>query len=129
MVGIVLVSHSNKIAEGIKEVSLQMASQAKIAAAGGTKDERIGTDVNKILEAIESVYSEDGVIILFDLGSSYMNAQMAIEFLDIDKQKNVEIVDAALVEGAIVAAVESTLNKNITEIKYSINSTNIPKRA
>ncbi|MFL0250035.1 dihydroxyacetone kinase phosphoryl donor subunit DhaM [Clostridium neuense] len=129
MVGIVLVSHSNKIAEGIKEVSLQMASQAKIAAAGGTRDERIGTDVNKILEAIQSVYSEDGVIILFDLGSSCMNAEMAIEFLDPDKQNKVEIVDAALVEGAIVAAVESTLNKNITEIKNSIKSTNLPKRA
>lgn len=127
MVGIVLVSHSNKIVEGIKEVSLQMSPDAKIAVAGGADDGRIGTDVNKIVQAIESVYSDDGVIILFDLGSSYMNAQMAIEFLDENKQKNVEIVDAAFVESAITAAVESSLNKNMTEIKAAIEDMKIGK--
>lgn len=127
MVGIVLVSHSSKVAEGIKELSLQMAGDVKIESAGGTSDGRLGTDVNKIMEAIEKVYSEDGVIILFDLGSAYMNAQMAIEFLDEDKQKNVEIVDSAFVEGAITAAVESSLNKSKQEVKDSIKSMQLGK--
>ncbi|MBP2032528.1 dihydroxyacetone kinase phosphotransfer subunit [Clostridium algifaecis] len=127
MVGIVLVSHSPKVAEGIKELSLPMAGDVKIEAAGGTEDGRLGTDVNKIVEAIEKVYSDDGVIILFDLGSSYMNAQMAIEFLDESKQKNVEIVDCAFVEGAITAAVESSLDKSMEEVKNSVKSMELGK--
>lgn len=126
MVGIVLVSHSKNIAEGIKEMSLQMAQSAKIASAGGTEDKRLGTDVNKIVSAINEVYSEDGVIILFDLGSAYMNAQMAIEFSAYEEGL-VEIVDAAFVEGAITAAVESSLNKSKEEIKEALKNMQLGK--
>lgn len=127
MVGIVLVSHSEDIANGIKELSLQMAPDANLALAGGTADGRLGTDANKIMEAIESVYCEDGVIVLFDLGSAYMNTEMAIEFLDEDKQKNVEIIDAALVEGAITAIVESSIGKSKEEIKKALKNLEIGK--
>ncbi|SHE31665.1 dihydroxyacetone kinase phosphoryl donor subunit DhaM [Clostridium fallax] len=127
MVGIVLVSHSEDIANGIKELSLQMAPDANLALAGGTADGRLGTDANKIMEAIESVYCEDGVIVLFDLGSAYMNTEMAIEFLDEDKQKNVEIIDAALVEGAITAIVESSIGKSKEEIKKALKNLELGK--
>ncbi|MDF2882994.1 MAG: PTS-dependent dihydroxyacetone kinase phosphotransferase subunit DhaM [Clostridiaceae bacterium] len=122
MVGIVIVSHSIKVAEGVKDLAAQMAGNVPIAAAGGTSDGRLGTDVYKIAKAIESVYSEDGVALIFDLGSAYMNAQMAVEFLPENIQKNVEIVDAALVEGAITAAVESSIDKNMEEIKEAIKA-------
>ena len=105
MVGIVIVSHSEKIAEGVKEVAEQMVPEVKIYSAGGTDDGRIGTDAMKISAAIENAFDKDGVILLFDLGSSLMNAEMAIEFLDEDIKSKVEIIDAPLVEGAIVAAV------------------------
>ena len=119
MVGIVLVSHSEKIVEGIKELAMQMAPDAKVAVAGGTKDGRIGTDIDKISEAIVEVYSEDGVIVLFDLGSAFMNAEMAIEFLDDEMKEKVEIVDTAIVEGGITLIVESSMNKTLEEIKES----------
>jgi dihydroxyacetone kinase phosphotransfer subunit len=117
MVGIVIVSHSNKVAEGVKEIAFQMAPEVNIIAAGGTSDGRIGTDMAKIQEAIRGVYSKSGVIVLFDLGSAFMNTEMAVEFLDEDMKNNVEIIDAPLVEGTIVAAVESSIGKNIYEIK------------
>lgn len=120
MVGIVIVSHSNKVAEGVKEIALQMAPEVNIAEAGGTSDGRIGTDMAKIQEAIREVYSESGVIILFDLGSAFMNTEMAVEFLDEEMKNNVEIIDGPLVEGAIVAAVDSSIGKNIDEIKESV---------
>jgi len=120
MVGIVIVSHSNKVAEGLKEIALQMAPEVKIAEAGGTNDGRIGTDITKIQDAIREVYSESGVIILFDLGSAFMNTEMAIEFLDEDMKNNIEIIDTPLVEGTIVAAVDSSIGKNIYEIKKSL---------
>ncbi|MCI1880886.1 MAG: PTS-dependent dihydroxyacetone kinase phosphotransferase subunit DhaM [Sporolactobacillus sp.] len=119
MVGIVLVSHSQKIVEGIQELAAQMAKNTPVAIAGGTEDDRIGTDINKITKAIHEVNSEDGVLIFFDIGSAYMNAQMAVEMLE-DGQDRVEIVDAAFVEGAITAIVDSGLNKNRAEIKQDI---------
>ncbi|AWK52330.1 PTS mannose transporter subunit IID [Clostridium beijerinckii] len=120
MVGIVIVSHSDNVAKGVKEIAAQMAPEVNIAEAGGTNDGRIGTDINKITDAIREVYSDSGVIILFDLGSAFMNTEMAIEFLDEDMKNNVEIIDAPLVEGAIVAAVDSSIGKNIDEIKKSL---------
>ena len=120
MVGIVLVSHSEKIVEGIRELAMQMAPDAKVAIAGGTTDGRIGTSIDKISEAISSVYSEDGVLVLFDLGSAYMNTEMSIEFLDDEMRENVQIVDTAIVEGGISAIVEASMDKTLGEIKESV---------
>lgn len=127
MVGIVIVSHSEKIAEGAKEVAEQMVPEVKIYSAGGTDDGRIGTDAMKISAAIENAFDKDGVILLFDLGSSLMNAEMAIEFLDEDIKSKVEIIDAPLVEGAIVAAVYASMNKTIEEIKDNLKSMSLNK--
>ena len=127
MVGIVIVSHSEKIAEGVKEVAEQMVPEVKIYSAGGTDDGRIGTDAMKISAAIENAFDKDGVILLFDLGSSLMDAEMAIEFLDEDIKSKVEIIDAPLVEGAIVAAVYASMNKTIEEIKDNLKSMSLNK--
>ncbi|MBE6043523.1 MAG: PTS-dependent dihydroxyacetone kinase phosphotransferase subunit DhaM [Clostridium thermopalmarium] len=129
MVGMVIVSHSNKIAEGVKELSLQMAPDVPIASAGGTKDGRIGTDIDLILRAIDKVYSDEGVIILFDLGSALMNAEMALEFLPEDRREKVEIVDTALVEGAITAAVEISMEKNMKDIIKEIEVMKLGKKS
>lgn len=126
MVGIVLVSHSQKIVEGIKELASQMSNNVPVALAGGTDDGRLGTDMTKISDAIREVYSEDGVLVFFDMGSAYMNAQMALDFLEEGTDK-VEIVDAAFVEGAITAIVDSGLNKSMAEIKEDIASMKLGK--
>ncbi|WP_029451934.1 dihydroxyacetone kinase phosphoryl donor subunit DhaM [Clostridium algidicarnis] len=127
MVGLVIISHSNEIAEGTKKLAHEMASEVPIAAAGGTEDGRIGSDINKILDAINEVYSDEGVLILFDLGSAFMNAEMAIEMLDDTMKANVEILDVALVEGAITAAVESSMDKNRSEIKEALKGLSLGK--
>lgn len=118
MIGLVIVSHSEKIAEGIKELASQVApAQVNISAAGGTRDGRLGTDAEAILKAINEVYSKDGVIILFDLGSALMSAEMAVECLEDEMRKRVVIADAPLVEGAVVAAVEISIGRGIDEVK------------
>lgn len=107
MVGLVIVSHSWKIAEGIKDLAQQMAQEyTQMYAAGGLEDGEIGTDPVKIMEAIQEADSGDGVVILADLGSGIMSAETAIELLDDDTIK-VKLADAPIVEGAIVAAVEA----------------------
>ena len=129
MVGIAIVSHSNKVAEEVKELALQMAKEVPIAAAGGTSDNELGTDLEKIISAIKQVYTRDGVAVLFDLGSACMNAQMAIESLSDEMQKNVKVLDVALVEGAITIAVDSSIGKSLIEIEVATKKLCLHKMA
>ena len=110
MVGLVIVSHSQKLAEGVVELARAMADEVRIAAAGGLEDGTLGTSYQRIHDAIEEVYSEDGVAILMDMGSAVMTAEMVLEDLDKD---NVLLVDCPLVEGAVLAAVESATGSSL----------------
>ena len=115
MVGIVIVSHSWKVAEGIYDLVMQMASENDhIIPAGGMEDGSIGTDAMKIQAAIEKADTGDGVAVLADLGSGIMSAEMAIEMLESDI--NVRIADAPILEGAISAAVTSTSGASLDEV-------------
>jgi phosphocarrier protein FPr len=117
MIGIVLVSHSHLLAKGLQQMAVQMSQNlVKIEAAGGVDDETIGTNAERIYRAIEAVYSPDGVLILFDLGSALFSTQMAIEMLPPEQQPHVKVSSAHLVEGAIVAAVEASLGHTLAEV-------------
>lgn len=117
MIGIVLVSHSHLLAIGLQDMAVQMSrNMVKIAAAGGVDDEIIGTNAERIHQAIEQVYSTDGVLILFDLGSALLSTQMAVEMLPEEKQEQVKLSGAPLVEGAIVAAVEASLDHSLEDV-------------
>ncbi|RKD23588.1 dihydroxyacetone kinase DhaM subunit [Caminicella sporogenes DSM 14501] len=118
MVGIVIVSHSEKIAEGVVELCSQMAQgEVKVIAAGGTEDGRIGTDAVRIMEAIKKANSGDGVLILVDMGSAIMSTQLALDLLDEDLKNNVVIVDAPIVEGSIGAVVQASIGSCLQEVK------------
>jgi len=116
VVGIVIVSHSPKVAEGIKDIAQQMAKDVNIVAAGGTSDGEIGTDALKIQEAIFEANTGNGVIVMVDLGSAVLSAETALEFLDEELRKNVRIADAPIVEGAIVAAVQASTGAGLEEV-------------
>ena len=116
MVGIVIVSHSSKLAEGVVEVARMTAPDVKIIAAGGTDDGRTGTSCRKIINAVKKIYSDDGVAIIADIGSSILSAEMAVEIL---KRPKLKTIDCPLVEGAVIAAIESQLDKSLEEIEKS----------
>ncbi len=119
MIGLVFVSHSEKLAEGMKELSAQMTQgQVKIAAAGGGPDGGLGTDVERITAAICAAQSDDGVLVLMDLGSAVMSAEVAVETLD-GECGPVRLSNASFVEGGIVAAVEASIGKSLEEIEAS----------
>jgi len=109
VIGLVVVSHSAKAAEGICELAAQMGGDAPLEPAGGDGDSDggIGTDVERIQEGIETADEGEGVVVLVDLGSAVMNAELAIEMTEIDA----EIADAPILEGALNAAVEATNEK------------------
>ena len=105
-VGLVVVSHSRKIAEGAVELAAQMAPDVRFYAVGGTDDGRIGTDLEKTITAFEAGLAEasgDGVVVLTDLGSAVMTAERAVEFSS--EPEKVLLADAPLVEGLVAAAV------------------------
>lgn len=107
MIGIVVVSHSSALAEAARELALQMLpSQAPaIELAAGTEDGGLGTDASRVMEAVERAESGDGVLVLMDLGSAVMSAEMAVEMVDPAAAQTVRLSPAPLVEGLVVAAV------------------------
>jgi PTS hybrid protein len=106
-IGLVIVSHSEKIADGIVDLAGQMAPDVAIVAAGGTDDSGLGTSFDKISTAILAADTGDGVVVLCDLGSAILTAETALDFLDDDVRARVRIADAPLVEGAVAAAVSA----------------------
>jgi len=121
MIGMVIVSHSARLAEGVCELAEQVAQgRVRMAAAGGTDDPQhpLGTDAFKVQQAIESVYSEDGVLVLMDLGSAVLSAETAMEFLDERKRSRVRLFRAPVVEGAVSAASQAAAGARLEEILY-----------
>lgn len=103
-VGIVVVSHSARIAAGLVELAGQMAEDVTIVAAGGTEDGRIGTSFELIERAVATAQSGEGVAVFTDLGSAVLTAETVLEMLE-DDAGDVRLVDAPLVEGTVAAAV------------------------
>lgn len=124
MVGLVIVSHSNKVAEGVRELSLQMSSKKlKIIAAGGLADGSIGTDAVIISEAILEANTGDGVAVLFDLGSALFSTYTAYEFLEEPIRKIVKIADAPILEGSIVAAIHASGENTLDSVVAAAEET------
>ncbi|MBE8987717.1 phosphoenolpyruvate--protein phosphotransferase [Nostoc sp. LEGE 12450] len=118
-IGIVIVSHSKQLALGVRELAAQMVQgQVSIAVAAGIEDPEnpLGTDPIQVYEAIASVFSDDGVLVLMDLGSALLSAEMAIEFLPEAQQQKVYLCEAPLVEGAVAAVVAAGAGKNIHQV-------------
>ncbi|SEG05725.1 phosphoenolpyruvate--protein phosphotransferase [Vibrio hangzhouensis] len=108
MVGIVVVSHSRLLAEGVAELATQMTQgKANLAIAAGVDDPEnpIGTDAIAVMGAIEEVCDQDGVVVLMDLGSALLSTEMALELLDDDTRERVALVSAPIVEGTMAASV------------------------
>ena len=104
MVGFVIVSHSENLAKSVVELTSIMAPNARIAPAGGMDGGGFGTSFEKIQAAIESVYSDDGVLVLVDLGSAVMTTEMVIEMF----------------EGAVVATIDSVGGMSFEDIRTAL---------
>ena len=128
MVGLVIVSHSAKIAEGVVELALQMAQEFDgIRAAGGLDDGEFGTDAMRIMAAVREVSSGDGVLILCDLGSAVMSAETAVEMLE-EENIPVRIADAPLVEGAVIAVVEAAAGESLDKVRAAAESARFERK-
>ncbi len=113
MVGFVIVSHCEMLAKGVVEITKMMADGVPIRAAGGMEDGGFGTSFDKIYNAIEEVYSEDGVIVLMDMGSAVMTTEMVIEAMD---GRKVVMADCPIVEGAVTGTISAISESSLEEI-------------
>ncbi|MCX6043355.1 MAG: dihydroxyacetone kinase phosphoryl donor subunit DhaM [Caldilinea sp.] len=127
MIGLVLVTHSARLAEGILELVNQMVQGATpLAAAGGTDlpEAPIGTDPTKVVAAIEQLLCQDEVtevLVLMDLGSALMSAETALDLLPDDKRQQVHLASAPLVEGALAAAVRARIGGSLAQVLAEAN--------
>ncbi|WP_291050564.1 dihydroxyacetone kinase phosphoryl donor subunit DhaM [Herbiconiux sp.] len=128
-VGIVFVSHSSKIAEGLVELAAQMAGTATLAAAGGTDEGGIGTSFDKVTAAVEAADSGAGVAVFCDLGSAILTTETALDFLDDEVRERVRIVSAPLVEGGVAAAVAAESGAGLAEVVAAGESANAVQEA
>jgi multiphosphoryl transfer protein len=131
MVGLVLVSHSRPLAEAVGNlVRRAVNADVPLTCSGGVGDDRaeLGTDAVEIQEAISSVYSADGVLVLMDMGSAILSAETAKDLLNPDQQERVRLTSAPLVEGGIAAAVQAQLGASLDEVANAALQSLLPKQ-
>lgn len=119
-VGLVLVSHSRSLAEGAAELARAMAGEeVQIVPAGGMEppETALGTDATRVAAAIEKAWSRRGVLVLMDLGSALLSAEMALEFVTEEHRQNVVLSSAPLVEGAVAAAIAARLGNDLDQVR------------
>ena len=128
MIGIVVVSHSPALATAAVELALEMVAgdRPAIAIAAGGGEGVTGTDATKVAEAIDEVAGADGVLVLMDLGSAVMSAEMAIDFRTSDVR--VKLSSAPFVEGWISAIVTAAGGASLDEVDREATGALIPKQ-
>ena len=112
MGGFVIVSHSRTLADGVVELTGMMADGVPIRAAGGLDDGSFGTSYEKIANAIAEIYSDD-VIVLMDMGSAVMTAEMVLESMP---ERKLVLADCPLGEGAVAATGSAIAGSSLEEI-------------
>lgn len=123
MFGIILISHSKVITDGLKEMITEMVgSQVNVFSAGGADDGALGTSPNLIMDGIQSCQGCSRILLFCDIGSSILSAETAIERLANKELRNKCILmNSPLVEGAFVAAVQSMVTDNINDVIEEVN--------
>jgi dihydroxyacetone kinase phosphotransfer subunit len=119
VVSLVLVSHSKLLAEGLRDMVVQVAGEGvRVVAAGGTADGRLGTNAEAIVDALRAVLTagDDSVLVLLDLGSAWLSVEMALEELSDTERARVCVSEAPLVEGAVLAAVQASTGGSLSEV-------------
>lgn len=119
MVGTVLVSHSQTLAEAMAGYAHMMAPQAVVVAAGGLEDGTFGTSYEKIETAIEQAQQGDGVVVLMDMGSAVMTVKMVLEDMEDD---TVAMTDCPFVEGAVEGTVLAQSGAALAEIVQALSN-------
>jgi PTS hybrid protein len=119
LVGLVLISHSATLVDGLRDMVAQVAGDAvAVEVAGGTDDGRLGTSAPRIVGALQAALADspEGVVVLLDLGSAALSLEMALEELVPSDRERVMVSEAPLVEGAVMAAVQASVGAALADV-------------
>lgn len=116
MIGIVLVSHSAALAEGLSDLVGQVSGEdVRVRPAGGSGDGGLGTDPDRIAAAIRAADTGSGVVVLVDIGSAVLSVKAILAGGDVDGI-DVRLADAPLVEGAVSASVLAATGADLAAV-------------
>jgi dihydroxyacetone kinase phosphotransfer subunit len=114
MGGLLIVAHSASLAAGVRDLAEQVSGgQVPIGVAGGNLEGGLGTNVDQIVGELRRIASSDGILILTDLKGAVLSAETALELVG---ELRAEISNAPLVEGAYLAAIESSVGGTLAEV-------------
>jgi phosphoenolpyruvate---glycerone phosphotransferase subunit DhaM len=116
-VGIILVSHSEALANGLVELARQVAGpDVEIVAAAGGPDGSLGTDGARVLDALRRGACGNGAVVLMDLGSAVLSVKAALGQLEDEELQRLQVADAPFVEGTVAAAVTASTGATAAEV-------------
>ncbi|MCL2009969.1 MAG: dihydroxyacetone kinase phosphoryl donor subunit DhaM [Synergistaceae bacterium] len=120
-VGILIVSHSEDAARGIAQIATAMSGgNVEVVGVGGDGEGGLGVPVVKVLDALSLMLPKtEGIAVFPDLGSSILSVRGALEMLPPDEAAKVTIVDAPILEGAMLGAVEANCGAALEQVVES----------
>jgi phosphoenolpyruvate---glycerone phosphotransferase subunit DhaM len=114
MVGIVLVSHSASMAQGLKALLAEIGSSTvPVAVAAGTPEGGMGTSAELVRAALGTADHGDGIVVIPDLGSAVLTVKTVLADGD---GRGALLIDAPFVEGAVAAAVTAASGGTVSEV-------------
>jgi dihydroxyacetone kinase phosphotransfer subunit len=123
LVGVVVVSHSARLAEGVVELARQMAGpDLTLIPVGGASDGSLGTDADRIRDALVAADGGAGVVVLADLGSAVLSTSAAMEMVDTALAARVHISGGPIAEGAVLAAVQASIGEPVEAVLVAAES-------
>lgn len=130
MIGILVVCHSFKAADGIVEIASQMAGEkVRVVGVGGNEEGGLGTSTANIYEGLDKLLMEcDGVVVIPDLGSAVLSTKAALDFLPEDQKSKVVIADAPVLEGTVLASVEASTGSLVEKVRQVAESAHLLKK-
>lgn len=116
MIGIVLVSHSAALVQGLSDLVGQVSGEdVRVRPAGGSGDGGLGTDPDRIAAAIRDADTGSGVVVLVDIGSAVLSVKAILAGGDV-AGIDVRLADAPLVEGAVAASVLAATGADLAAV-------------
>lgn len=127
MTSLLLLSHSQRLAEGLKELLEQVAPSVIIETSGGTADGELGSNFEEIYEKMNRLAKVGNVAVLFDIGSSMLNAVTALDMMDEEETGKISLFDCPMIESGMEIAVMAECGENFEKIKEYASSTSLRK--
>jgi len=117
LVGVVLVSHSARLAEGLAELVRELGGdQVPVIAAGGMDDGSLGTSYGRIEQAVREADLGAGVLVLGDLGSALLTVKTVLDE-GAGEESRAVLADAPFVEGAVAAVVTASAGGDLESVR------------